>query len=41
MSLIAPDFDASVIVGSAEAEVFGRAPTTHMECRREDFGRST
>ncbi|MDL4772817.1 MULTISPECIES: cupin domain-containing protein [Thermomonosporaceae] len=28
MSLIAPDFDESVIVRSAEAEVIGRAPTT-------------
>jgi quercetin dioxygenase-like cupin family protein len=28
MSLIAPDFDESVIVRSAEAEVIGRAPST-------------
>ncbi|MFI6802310.1 cupin domain-containing protein [Streptosporangium canum] len=28
MSLIVPDFDESVIVRSAEAEVIGRAPTT-------------
>ncbi len=28
MSLVVPDFDASVIVRSAEAEVIGRAPTT-------------
>jgi quercetin dioxygenase-like cupin family protein len=28
MSLIVPDFDESVIVRSAEAEVVGRAPTT-------------
>jgi len=28
MSLIVPDFDKSVIVRSAEAEVIGRAPTT-------------
>ncbi|WP_433463101.1 cupin domain-containing protein [Spirillospora sp. CA-128828] len=28
MSLIAPDFDESVIVRSAEAEVIGRSPTT-------------
>lgn len=28
MSLIAPDFDESVIVRSAEAEVIGRTPTT-------------
>jgi quercetin dioxygenase-like cupin family protein len=28
MSLISPDFDSSVLVRSAEAEVVGRAPTT-------------
>ncbi|TDC82400.1 cupin domain-containing protein [Actinomadura sp. 7K507] len=28
MSLIAPDFDESVVVRSAEAEVIGQAPTT-------------
>ncbi|MCW2863538.1 MAG: hypothetical protein JWP48_5246 [Actinoallomurus sp.] len=39
MSLIRPDFDESVIVRSAEAEVIGQAPITVRRAGRQQLDR--